>query len=395
MHRPILAGKSVAAFLAIACCFAFFNSAALADTDAGAQQSRSYEQLLADLAREKQNIEKLKQRDAGDNRLLEAAIFSRLLQARMNLMESNLDFLSQVAEDEKTGQAGAERRQQANRIYSEQLQAIDTTTRMISEKIVPPAEQLPAAETAAVYSRIFSRIDELNRVYRIYVSTLEEARALAIDVAAETEKLKQSLLDRAENGSVLLEMAIAEISALRASVSAVPGDTETRARLNVVSAHVADLADGISQILEMMKSLDMDTSQFQNQLLLATGQITTDIFQVDVFTNLFLGWSETLWAQVIENGPGLVFNLLLLIIIVFIFYKLAGVVQRITERALDDARVELSQLLKRMVVSIARNTVLVIGILIALSQIGISLGPLLAGMGLVGFIVCRISPLAC
>ena len=49
--------------------------------------------------------------------------------------------------------------------------------------------------------------------------------------------------------------------------------------------------------------------------------------------------------------------------------------------------VELSLLLRRMVLLIVRNTILVIGVLIALSQVGISLGPLLAGLGVVGFVV--------
>jgi len=75
------------------------------------------------------------------------------------------------------------------------------------------------------------------------------------------------------------------------------------------------------------------------------------------------------------------------VIIIYAFYKLANLAQTLTERGLEDSRIELSLLLKRMVVSIVRNTVLILGILIALSQIGFSLGPLLAGMGLVGFVV--------
>jgi len=40
-----------------------------------------------------------------------------------------------------------------------------------------------------------------------------------------------------------------------------------------------------------------------------------------------------------------------------------------------------------MIVSIARNIIIVLGVLIALSQLGISLGPLLAGLGVIGFVV--------
>ena len=362
------------------------NSIANAENGAS-EQARSYEQLNADIAREQANIDKLKKREVGENSLLEAAIQSRLLHARMGLLEAYLEYLGQIADAVAKGESDPERRQQADNILAAQLQAIDATLREISSKIVPPDEKLSPSETAAAYSRIFNHIDRINRVYQIYIDTLQQATRLDIDVTGETEKLRQSLLDRAENASVLLEMAMAEVTALRASLAAVPDDADTRARLNVVTTHVTNLADGISQILAMMKSLEMDVSQYQNQLLVATGQITTDIFQVDVFTGLFVGWSETLWAKIIEEGPGLIFNLILLTLIIYIFYKLSGVVRKVMQRALENSRVELSQLLKRMVISIVSNTVLVIGILIALSQIGISLGPLLAGMGLVGFIV--------
>jgi small conductance mechanosensitive channel len=40
-----------------------------------------------------------------------------------------------------------------------------------------------------------------------------------------------------------------------------------------------------------------------------------------------------------------------------------------------------------MILLIVRNTILVIGVLIALSQVGISMGPLLAGLGVIGFII--------
>jgi len=40
-----------------------------------------------------------------------------------------------------------------------------------------------------------------------------------------------------------------------------------------------------------------------------------------------------------------------------------------------------------MVLLVVRNAIIVVGILIALAQIGISLGPLLAGLGVVGFII--------
>jgi len=50
-------------------------------------------------------------------------------------------------------------------------------------------------------------------------------------------------------------------------------------------------------------------------------------------------------------------------------------------------KLNLSNLVRRMIVSTAANGVLVLGVLIALSQFGISIGPLLAGLGIAGIII--------
>jgi small conductance mechanosensitive channel len=305
----------------------------------------------------------------------------------MNLLEQNLELIKQVAEQEKSGEKNDAYHQKALATVEAQLKAIDTTIALLHSRIVPPEATATASEQAAIFSRIFEEIDLLNHVYEIFIASIELAPHFGRDIAAEKAALIINLRDRAENGSILLEMATSDIKALRASVSAVPDDAESKARLNVVTTHVANLASGVASVLAMMESLEMDTTEYQNQLLLATGQITTDIFQVGVFTSLLVGWSETLWAAVIESGPTLIFNLILLIIIIYAFYKLAGLAQKLAAKGLDDSRFELSLLLKRMVISIVRNTVLIIGVLIALAQVGFSLGPLLAGMGVVGFVV--------
>jgi small conductance mechanosensitive channel len=174
---------------------------------------------------------------------------------------------------------------------------------------------------------------------------------------------------------------------LRASAAVVPDDAEVKAKLAVATNSVSRFADGQAAVLSMMDGFEMDTARYQELLLLATGQLTSNVLEVGVFTNLLLGWGQKLWDIVIENGPGLIFNFILLVIIVFVFYKLANLTQMLIERALDNAELELSQLLRRMIRLLVRNVIIFLGVLIALSQIGISLGPLLAGLGVVGFIV--------
>jgi small conductance mechanosensitive channel len=88
-----------------------------------------------------------------------------------------------------------------------------------------------------------------------------------------------------------------------------------------------------------------------------------------------------------KEGPKVLFRLLLVLLILFAFFQLAKLVQKGVSRALGSARVSISSLLRTMIVSSVRNLVMMVGILIAISQLGVSLGPLLAGLGIAGFII--------
>jgi small conductance mechanosensitive channel len=62
-------------------------------------------------------------------------------------------------------------------------------------------------------------------------------------------------------------------------------------------------------------------------------------------------------------------------------------VKRAVTAGLERSGAEMSTLLRDILVSLSGGMVMVFGILVALSQIGISLGPMLAGLGVAGFIV--------
>jgi small conductance mechanosensitive channel len=92
-------------------------------------------------------------------------------------------------------------------------------------------------------------------------------------------------------------------------------------------------------------------------------------------------------AAVIENGLGFIFKVLFFFLVVFGFWLLSRFVRKVAERAVKAPHVRFSTLLKRMIVSVASGTVMIVGLLVALSQVGIQVGPLLAGLGIAGFIL--------
>ncbi|MGD8595227.1 MAG: mechanosensitive ion channel family protein [Gammaproteobacteria bacterium] len=345
------------------------------------------DQALSKIEEQKKTIKDLQARIAESDGIVKKAFEVRLDKAWLQLLEQGLDFSESVITQEKAGAKIDKYRKQAIEILGAQADIANKTAERFRALIQIPEPSLTAAELAAAYTKIFDLLDSINRTYTLSIQSLKLSRQFEIDVSKQEALLKEKLADRAATGSILLEMSMNNVTALRAGVAAVPDDSELKAKLNVATNNVRNLANELSAVLAMMNSLDMDITPYQEQVLSATGQITTDVFEVSVITNLLVGWGRTLWNVIIEDGPNLVFKILLFIVIVFGFRKLAGFVQSIVERALEKSHLKLSELLRRMVVSIVRNIIIVLGVLIALSQVGISLGPLLAGLGVVGFVV--------
>lgn len=366
----------------------FLSSTAFWSSSFGAEEAEvdPQEQTLLSIEGQQKTLKDMAARMEKSEGFSKTAYNLRYDKSLTRLLELNLEFAEGVAQLE----AGASRdkyKAQAIQVLNSQFELARAAVKRFRRQIVLPEEGKPAAEQAAVYSRAYGLVDSMDHGYELWFRSIELAGEFEVDVAAQKAQLEDIFTERAANLSVMLEYAMTDVSALRASVAAVPDDKELAARLTVATGHVQRVAQGFGLVLAMMDTLELNTEDYQQQLLIATGQITTDIFDVSVVTELLLGWSDTLWAVLIEKGPNLIFNLFLLVIIFLAFLKLSHVVKPLIERGLKQSQLELSELMQRMVVSIVRNVIIILGVLIALSQIGFSLGPLLAGLGLVGFVL--------
>jgi small conductance mechanosensitive channel len=91
------------------------------------------------------------------------------------------------------------------------------------------------------------------------------------------------------------------------------------------------------------------------------------------------------WA--VESGPQLFFKVLVFVLILFVFRLLARLTRKVVSRGVSASKLQFSQLLQEMFISVSGNVVLLIGLLVALSQLGFALGPVLTGLGIMGFVV--------
>lgn len=130
-----------------------------------------------------------------------------------------------------------------------------------------------------------------------------------------------------------------------------------------------------------------DTTKLEAQLIAATGQVSKDILNPSVALSLLESALATAETWIMQEGPNVLIKIFVFITLLLIFWFLSRIAKRIVRKIVRASQLQVSELLDRFVVNTVGNLVFVFGILIALSQVGIHVGPLLAGLGVAGFIV--------
>ena len=264
---------------------------------------------------------------------------------------------------------------------------IRSYTRRPGEYADRPDHSLSPLEQAVSDDRVFAAAEDFDDGSWAILRGLEASRLLGLDTAAQEAYLQERVQELLANTIVFLDMSRRDVSNLRAAVKALPLDADVTAKLRIAESRVAGVVLILENNLLLMDRLGLQTTYYRQQLVSATGKVSTELFNTEVMSGLLRSWVTGIKDTVRIKGPDFIFQLLLLIVVIYVFIKLAGWVKHLVEKTIDSSGIQASRLARRMITTISGNLVLVIGLLVALSQLGISLGPLLAGLGIVGFII--------
>jgi small conductance mechanosensitive channel len=352
------------------------------------------EEIAAGLElRRERVIEQRKQITALEERIgktedrFQSILETRLDMAWIRLLEERVAFAEYAADQEDAGYDIAVYRAVAISLLESQSDVAGTAWQRVRARAVLPAEDASAADQAAEYSRLFDVQRTTDRIFDMFMASLQLSRRFGIDTSEDEAALKEVLTDRATNVSVFLEISLQDVIGLHAGVEALPEDAELKAKASIAEGRVQETAKALERIVAMMSQMELDTTEYKQQLLTATGAITTDIFDFTVIRNLLSRWGQSVIDVIVADGPTFFFRLIIFLLIIYVFRKLAKLVEKLVNRGLSSSKIHLSQLLNRMIISVVSNLVLILGVLVALSQVGISLGPLLAGLGIAGFVI--------
>jgi small conductance mechanosensitive channel len=325
----------------------------------------------------------------GEAKILTWTILSRRGAEAEEKLEKYVDNLSAL---QKEGQPEADLQQKADEALKIGFAIMETDVARRRASMARMMEQLPELEIQEQFKMeqlIASENVELDLHLGSYLAFCEFKQTLQLDPGEELKKFDALLLERATNLLGFLEAATEkrqQLDSLKertASDQAKGIDSEK----NAVEERLHWVINSLEAAVTLMDKRGFETALYKQSLILARGGFTTDIFERGVA----LGLLQRSWNQLkdwfAKNGFVLVLRLLLFSVIVILSILVARFAGRFVTRTYTKAGRKFPVLLKEMVASIASKGIFLLGLLIALSTLGIELGPLLAGLGIAGFIV--------
>jgi len=236
----------------------------------------------------------------------------------------------------------------------------------------------------SIESRIHGNEEILDEAVRFYLSHIEHMDLLGLGSTKARAIAAKSLETRAGNLAARLELISQKLKeAGKLEKSGTEGEVDARK----TQVELDRIAASLWTVCDALDELDLPTAEHRRVLILATGELTTDVLDIDVVAELADSAFKKSQIWIEQRGPVLIGRLARFFGVLVIFWILSSVTRRLVARIVESSGEQMSTLAKRILVVSASRVVLAIGFFLALSQIGVNVTALLAGVGIVGFIL--------
>ncbi|WP_392342857.1 mechanosensitive ion channel domain-containing protein [uncultured Shewanella sp.] len=236
---------------------------------------------------------------------------------------------------------------------------------------------------------ISQREFERDHYLKAQLTTLQWAETLNIDVSVQKQKLTEFMLNRADQFDSLVHYTQDELQKAVAEAADAGADITSEQKADVVALkeRLEQSSSSLAVSAGILETLGQNVAPFKQTLFSVSGDITQDVLNFSVASNLLQGWGKVIKDQTINNGPSLTFKVLVFLFILFAASLVAKIVTQIISKTVRASKLQFSQLLQDFFISLSSKLVFALGLLIAFSQLGFELGPLLAGFGIAGVII--------
>jgi small conductance mechanosensitive channel len=294
-----------------------------------------------------------------------------------------------VLAGEDAGAAVADGRALATDILKKDAQAMRKKMEELGAEILELVDVTAsgsAEEVADARKKLANAIPRSSRLIQYLDVNIDERKQLGLDVEADTAFIIKRLGIRADIAAGLLQNTKEEIE----EIIARPGsdqDVEAQKELADLKGKRDALAESQRSNVRLMDEYGLETAQLKQGIISATGKISQDILNKDVASGMVEQWvaNATEWLR--SNGAALIFQVLTFLLILVVFWVIARLGRGAVRRGLARSKLSISSLAQDFFTKMTGRLIMLLGLIIAIAQLGIEVAPLLAGLGIAGFVI--------
>ncbi len=206
---------------------------------------------------------------------------------------------------------------------------------------------------------------------------VSEAEQIAAEAEEAAESKTESAAPKTGEESKPNEQAEAAQQAAEAQKAA---KAETLTKLNTLREQRTALVDRMDAVLDELERKGGDPAPYRTYLNAIAG-LNVDVTDTAAAWTAFVGW-----LQSSQGGVRWGLNIVKFIVTLIVFWILAAILGKGTRKALQVHR-KASMLLQEFLVHIVRRATLLVGLMVAITMLEISIGPVVAVIGAAGFVV--------
>ncbi len=294
---------------------------------------------------------------------------------------------------------------QQSREISQTKQDIKATIDQVEE--TQEAQKAPVAEAAvteapaAAEQEVEQKVQEIEEktqriaeaatevrettVADVNVAKAEPARSSEKDVLAKAEEVEAAkaklaqAAEEASQGGLETTEKVKKIGEAQVELQTKVKE-QLLASINKLREEQTALLDRLNVAIEALRGKGGEVEEYEKYATAVSG-LHVDVKDISATQAMIWGWLKSP-----EGGIRWAKTIISFVLILVISMIVASLLGRITRRAVAMNR-KSSDLFKDFIVTIVRKVVLVIGFVVALSVLGINVGPLVAGIGALGFII--------
>lgn len=305
--------------------------------------------------------------------------------------------LAAAGEQARDGELYVKAGQQIERILELGLMRIEAISERIAEERAAYGEFEEGVASNIAESFIQEQQLLRTRYLQGLVSSLDlievlVARAeLGEDKAEVAATLRPWLEDKTE---LLAERTVGQIRLdattlveLRGRLAEDPLDQELAGAVRMVQRKQTRSLNSLEATVGIMNQLGLDISDYRALIFQQRGLIGIEILQRQVFKRVLRDQLESLQQVLVLTGPNLMLRAVIFFLILGFAWLLARLVRLVLRGLLRLRHVRITRLSTEVLVSVSGIVTFLVGILVALATLGVSVTPMLAGLGVAGIIL--------